>query len=168
MGGARTERGEAKETADAAARVSAMAKPPKFRAMIESMEHYELPPAPADMSAEARAHWMEIRQLLAEHGHIWPIDLAILRGYCELLVRYSRLQAEYEQTGPLIEVRKPLPGRQGETFVERVVGNPVATQLRDVVIQVRVYARELGFTPASRGQKPSPPAGDGAGVDFGF
>lgn len=89
------------------------------------------------MKPEAKEVW---RVVLAEMppGVIVKVDQNALRCYCEAVMRYTEAQRILQESTPLV--------RSGG----RLSKNPMHQVVRDNADQVRVWARELGLTPAAR------------------
>ena len=89
------------------------------------------------MSAAARYVW---RRVISEQapGVILAVDRDMLRVYCEAVVRYEQAAAAYAASAVLINDRGHL------------TKNPLHQVVRDNAEQVRLFARELGLSPAAR------------------
>lgn len=98
-----------------------------------------LPSAPADLDGRAADVWNRVIGELGHTGVIRNADSDALRCYVEAVARYEEASGLLGRTGPLIK------GRDGN-----LVRNPLHQIVRDNANLVRIYARELGLTPAAR------------------
>ncbi len=98
-----------------------------------------LPVMPRDMDAGAERAWRRAVRAMRATGALTRADRDVLRAYAEAVSRYERLVSELGDA-PLL-----LPGRE-----HTMVRNPLVAMTRDAADQVRMLARELGLTPASR------------------
>ena len=99
-----------------------------------------LPEPSDDLDPRARAVWDRI---MADFGHtevIRRLDSDALRCYCEAVSRYEDAAGLLRKSGPLIR------GARGGDLVR----NPLHQIVRDNADLMRMYARELGLTPAAR------------------
>jgi P27 family predicted phage terminase small subunit len=100
----------------------------------------DLPPErPAWLSPLAAEEWERIALDLAAMGTAKAVDGTALAAYCEAVSRLRIATALVTQSGPLLvdddgKVRK----------------NPAVAQARDASYEVRMWAREFGFTPSAR------------------
>lgn len=96
------------------------------------------PVMPEDLSAEAQAVW---RRVLADQapGVIRAIDSDALRMYCEAVVDYLEARRMLARSSPLVK------GQKGN-----LVRNPLAIIVKDSREAIKVWARELGLSPAAR------------------
>jgi P27 family predicted phage terminase small subunit len=100
----------------------------------------DLPPErPAWLSANAAEEWDRVVPDLVAMGTAKAADMAGLAAYCEAVARFRAATAVVSQTGPLVVGRDGLAHK-----------NPAVTQARDASYEVRLWAREFGFTPSSR------------------
>ena len=95
------------------------------------------PSVPRSMSAAAKYVW---RRVISEQapGVILAVDRDMLRVYCEAVVRYEESAVLYAESSPLVSTRGNL------------VKNPLHQLVRDNAEQMRLFARELGLSPAAR------------------
>jgi len=110
-------------------------------AVIEPIPRQGDPVEPHGLSDRAGQVW---RQCLedAPKGVVAPIDAPILRCYVEAVARYEDAAQALAASGPLLKSRRADgPG---------LVRNPLTQIVRDAADQERLFARELGFTPAAR------------------
>lgn len=98
------------------------------------------PEPPSDLDDLARAVWDRIIHDFGPTGVIRRVDTDALRCYCEAVSRYVEAARLLRQSGPLIK-----GARQGD-----LVRNPLHLIVRDNADLMRMYARELGLTPAAR------------------
>ena len=98
------------------------------------------PPSPPGwMSALAREEWDRIAPDLVVMGTAKAVDATALAAYCEAVARLRVAAELVARSGPL------LIGREGQA-----VKNPAVAQARDASYEVRMWAREFGFTPSAR------------------
>jgi P27 family predicted phage terminase small subunit len=89
------------------------------------------------MQPAARQVWQHVMAEMPP-GVILSVDEHALRCYCEAVVRYLNAQRIYQESTPLI--------RQARGLTK----NPLHQVVRDNAEQVRMWAHELGLTPAAR------------------
>lgn len=97
------------------------------------------PEIPVDLDGRALQVW---ERVMVDFGHtevIRSADTDSLRCYCDAVARYEEANTLLRKSGPLLK------GRRGE-----MVRNPLALVVRDNANLIRIYARELGLTPAAR------------------
>lgn len=99
-----------------------------------------LPTAGEGMSPEAMAVWDRMIAAFGATGVLTAVDADVLRVYCEAVVRYEQSAKLLEASGPLVK------GVRGGELVK----NPLHQVVRDNADLVRMFARELGFTPSAR------------------
>jgi P27 family predicted phage terminase small subunit len=100
----------------------------------------ELPPVrPEWLSRWAVEEWDRIAPDLAAMGTVKAIDAIALAAYCEAVARLRTASKLVAESGPL------LIGDDGH-----VRKNPAVAQARDASYEVRMWAREFGFTPSAR------------------
>jgi P27 family predicted phage terminase small subunit len=98
------------------------------------------PEVPDHLSDDAKAVWAHVREQMGHTRVIRGADRDILELYCETLARYREASALLERSGFVIK-----GARHGD-----LVRNPLVAMVRDLTVQVRAVAGELGLTPASR------------------
>src|SRR5262249_15172357 len=100
----------------------------------------ELPPVkPEWLSNLAGQEWDRIAPDLAAMGTVKAVDGTALAAYCEAVARLRVASTIVAESGPL------LIGDDGH-----VRQNPAVAQARDASYEVRMWAREFGFTPSAR------------------
>jgi P27 family predicted phage terminase small subunit len=99
----------------------------------------EPPEMPGWLSAAARGEWDRVLPDLVKMGTAKRVDSTALGAYCEAVGRLAQLAELVARTGPLVVGRDGLAHK-----------NPAVSQLRDASVEVRMWAREFGFTPAAR------------------
>jgi P27 family predicted phage terminase small subunit len=99
----------------------------------------EVPDRPAWLSKGAAAEWDRVMPDLIMMGTAKAVDATALGAYCEAAALLAVLSDLVARTGPLIM------GRDGAAHK-----NPAVSQRRDASVEVRMWAREFGFTPAAR------------------
>ena len=97
------------------------------------------PQRPEWLSAMAVEEWDRIAPDLAAMGTVKAVDATALGAYCEAVARLRVATRLVAETGPLLldeagKARK----------------NPAVGQARDASYEVRMWAREFGFTPSAR------------------
>jgi P27 family predicted phage terminase small subunit len=98
------------------------------------------PPArPSWLSPLAAEEWARIAPDLTVMGTAKAVDATALGAYCEAVARLRVACELVAKSGPL------LIGREGQA-----VKNPAVAQARDASYEVRMWAREFGFTPSAR------------------
>lgn len=99
----------------------------------------EPPQMPGWLSARARDEWQRVAPDLAVMRTARAVDAMALAAYCEAVALMITLAEVVAQSGPL------LIGRDGLAHK-----NPAVAQLQNASANVRMWAREFGFTPAAR------------------
>ena len=102
------------------------------------------PRIPSDLGPVAADVWRGVRATMGHTGVITGADVDVLRAYCESVARYRLGAALLDQSGPLV-VARGTGARRGE-----LVKNQLIQIVRDNALLIRMLARELGLTPASR------------------
>lgn len=97
------------------------------------------PSCPRWLSKEARAEWRRIVPELERIGLISELDREALAGYCDAVYRRRRAIDLLDRGGLLV------PG-----YREALRKSPAWQIYRDAGEIVRMWARELGLTPAAR------------------
>jgi P27 family predicted phage terminase small subunit len=95
------------------------------------------PSVPRSMSGAAKYVWKRVISEQAP-GVILAVDRYLLRIYCEAVVRYEQAAVAYAASSVLVNNRGHL------------TKNPLHQVVRDNAEQVRLFARELGLSPAAR------------------
>jgi P27 family predicted phage terminase small subunit len=98
-----------------------------------------LPEAPDWLTSAAAEEWGRIAPDLAVMGTAKACDATCLAAYCEAVARLRVATAIVAKAGLIL---------RGEDGTIRK--NPAAAQARDASNEVRLWAREFGFTPAAR------------------
>ncbi len=91
------------------------------------------------MADGAKAIWRRVLREYGGSGVITGADADALRVYCDAVARYEVAARTLDASGPLVR------GQRGE-----LVKNPLHQIVRDNADLIRLYARELGLTPAAR------------------
>lgn len=99
-----------------------------------------LPSCPRDVTLAARKVWRRVMREFGATGVITHADRDAFRIYCEAVARYEESARLLASSGPLVR-----GARRGE-----LVKNPLHQVVRDNADLVRLFARELGLTPAAR------------------
>jgi P27 family predicted phage terminase small subunit len=112
----------------------------KSRINLNEPRPRDLPPErPPWLSELAAEEWERIALDLAAMGTVKAVDGTALAAYCEAVGRLRIATRLVAESGPLLvdddgHVRK----------------NPAVAQARDASYEVRMWAREFGFTPSAR------------------
>lgn len=114
------------------------------------------PVMPSDMTDAANVVWRRVMKEQAP-GVILSVDRDGLRIYCEAVARY-------EESSRLLATSQPLV--RGQTGL--LVRNPLHQIVRDNADMVKLWARELGLTPAARASLTAPEPGEQASGDDAF
>lgn len=110
------------------------------------------PSPPAWLPREAKAEWRRVVAAVAP----WPawlqvVDRAALTGYCAAWATFVEAAKDVAKRGVLVPGRSPADkARDGDGGA--LVKNPALQIQRDASVQMRSWARELGFTPDARGR----------------
>ncbi len=104
---------------------------------------------PEWLPAAAQAEWVRIVAATAAHPTwLQAADLASLTAYVAAWAVYEEAARDVAARGALV------PGRSSADTARdaALVKNPALQVMRDAGIQLRAWAKELGFTPDSRGR----------------
>lgn len=93
------------------------------------------------LSPPAAEEWDRLAPHLISMGVLTVVDLMMFAVYCETAATARRLNQARATTAPVMRE----PDRNG-----RHPRNPIYAQCRDVNDQLRILAREFGFTPSAR------------------
>ncbi len=94
----------------------------------------------ADMDVAAQTVWKRVMRELGETGIITAADTDVLRCYSEAVARYEEAARMLARSSPLVR------GARGNDLVR----NPLHQVVRDNADLVKLFARELGLSPAAR------------------
>ena len=94
---------------------------------------------PSWLSPAAVAEWDRVLPELVRMGTAKAVDATALAAYCEAAALLAQLSELVARVGPLIIGRDGLAHK-----------NPAVAQRRDASVEVRMWAREFGLTPAAR------------------
>jgi len=94
---------------------------------------------PAWLTGRGAEEWDRVAPDLAHMGTAKPVDAQALAAYCGAVATLAEVTEELAGM-PLL-----LRGSDGS-----VRKNPLVAQRRDASIEVRMWAREFGFTPSAR------------------
>ena len=95
------------------------------------------PTMPTDMDAESQAVWRAVLRAQARDV-ILAADAEVLRCFCEAVSLYRQSVRMLASSSPLVKGRHEL------------IKNPLHQIVRDNRDAVRLFARELGLSPAAR------------------
>ena len=113
------------------------------------------PVMPTGMSERAQTIWRRVMRDMAHTGAILAADTDTLRIYCETVDMYEQSLDILKKTGLVVR------GARGNELVR----NPVYQTYRDSRDAERLFARELGLSPAARaGMQVA--SGQGGGTDI--
>lgn len=96
------------------------------------------PAPPRDLEPEAKRIWTRIGKAYEEAGVVTTIDVETFAAFCRVAVKVDQSGAALAKAPLVIQTEKG-PMR-----------NPLDVVFRDAAQTMRMYARELGLTPASR------------------
>ena len=99
----------------------------------------KVPPAPAELSADARAEWKRTARILVARRHLTLADLGALESYVIAI-------------GMRDDARRTL-ATDGTTYVAAnglIKAHPAVSIMRDALSAALRHAAELGLTPVSR------------------
>jgi P27 family predicted phage terminase small subunit len=109
-----------------------------------------LPPAPAWMSARAKACWDECVSFLAAQKLLSVADLMLLEQYCVCYDKWRQNVEELDRVGTTVYKSKT-----GSAYLQSL---PQLFNSTSLGKQLLAIAREFGMTPAARGRMISPEA----------
>lgn len=99
----------------------------------EAAHEVKAPPCPRWLTPEARREWKRVVKVMTEAKTITVLDLGILASYCEA---FATVERATQAIARAVE--------RGED------PDKAEARLLRATTQVRQYAMQLGFTPASR------------------
>ena len=97
------------------------------------------PTAPHGLSLGAQVEWNRILPSLLAMGTAKDIDAIALAGYCETVAVFHKLSTIVDIEGPIL---------YGEDGIPRK--NPAFGAMLAASHELRMWAREFGFTPSAR------------------
>jgi len=97
---------------------------------------------PDFLSELAERKWDALAPHLEAMGVLTAVDVDLLAAYCESYARWRRVVTMAAKSPPVFN-----RGEEGEMLLVR---NPLWAQVRDATSELRVLAREFGFTPSAR------------------
>jgi len=97
------------------------------------------PDMPPGLTTGGEAEWNRVIPDLIAMGTAKAVDQAALAAYCECVALFYWLSDLINKSGPLIF------GEDGDARK-----NPLIAMRRDVSYEMRMWAREFGFTPSAR------------------
>jgi P27 family predicted phage terminase small subunit len=106
----------------------------------EEVKYEGIPEPPQAISGRARQIWSEIVPPMIQVGIVAKVDQAAIWAYCECVALAEKCTSEIEKTGQLVTVDMN-GGKKA---------NPLISVRDAAFSQLRRYADEFGFTPASR------------------
>src|SRR3954452_14152125 len=116
---------------------------------LEPLPRSSRPSMPPGMDPVAQAAWRHVWKEFGDSGVLTGADTHLLRLYCEAYSRYVEAAELYAKGSPLLS-------KHGT-----IVKNPLHQVVRESADQVRLFARELGLSPAARANlQIRPSAGD--------
>ena len=104
---------------------------------------------PEWLSQDAKAEYRRIVKAVRHSDDLQAIDRAALIGYCEAWAMFKAATADVTARGHLVPGRSSADDARGDAGM---VKNPSVQIMRDAQTQMRAWAKELGFTPQSRGE----------------
>jgi len=99
---------------------------------------------PSYLSKRASEKWDDLAPHLEAMGVLTAADVDMLAAYCESYARW-RVLVELAAKSPPVFKRVVKAG-DDPVFVR----NPIWSQVRDATAELRVLAREFGFSPSAR------------------
>ena len=107
-------------------------------------------PQPADLPVEqpdflselGERKWTDLAPHLEAMGVLTAVDVDLLAAYCETYARWRRVVTMAAKSPPVF--------KRGDGEDAVFVRNPIWAQIRDLTAELRVLAREFGFTPSAR------------------
>lgn len=99
----------------------------------------KVPPAPKDMTDEAKKEWRRVMPVLVERRVLSQADIHAVERFCEATGDIRIARAAIDRDGAYVE------NRLGE-----LKRHPAFATLREATAESRRWAAELGLSPASR------------------
>src|SRR5688572_23727734 len=130
-------RGPAREP-DAAKLRRGETRPSRLNGLEPLPRAGRMPTMPKGMDPAAQAAWRLVAREMRASGVITGADRHVMRSYCEAYARDLEAASLYAKASPIVNDRGHL------------AKNPQHQVVRDDADQVRLLARELGFSPAAR------------------
>lgn len=106
-----------------------------------------IPDPPVELSAIAKAEWLEISKRLFAAGLLTVIDRAALAAYCQAYGRWiqaERVLADMAARDPMTR------GLMIKTSYGNAIQNPMVGTANKAMADMMRYATEFGMTPSSR------------------
>ena len=103
------------------------------------------PTAPAHIKGQALVEWRRLCSALHKVGLLTTFDRATLAGYCSAYKRYVDAEKALAKHG-LTQIKED---RSGKQYRDR---SPEVQIVKDAMIDMRAFCKELGLTPSSRGK----------------
>ena len=97
------------------------------------------PEMPEWLTGAAASEWRRIAPDLTAMGTVKAVDAIGLAAYCEAVARFKTATELIGRAGLMIRDRDGM-----------VRKNPAVAQARDASLEIRMWAREFGLTPAAR------------------
>jgi len=94
---------------------------------------------PEWLTGAAASEWRRIAPDLTAMGTVKAVDAIGLAAYCEAVARFKTATELIGRAGLMIRDRDGM-----------VRKNPAVAQARDASLEIRMWAREFGLTPAAR------------------
>jgi P27 family predicted phage terminase small subunit len=116
------------------------------RRTAEPRPRLTAPAAPRGMSAPARIVWRSLAPELFGLGLLTPLDVPCFEVLCEAVAFFRQARDRIVADGLLVKGRR-----------DGFVTNPAWRVMRDAAQIMRVFASELGLTPAERSRLRLPP-----------
>jgi len=110
-----------------------------------------IPPCPAHLGKDARKEWKRITPELEKLGILTQIDMAGLAAYCVCYGRWVEAERMLKRHGLTVTAQSGYEAK-----------SPWLTIADKCLDQMRRYATEFGFTPASRSKVSAVPSPDDA------
>ena len=102
-----------------------------------------IPPAPENMSEQAKKAWAAVSVKLDKIGVLTEVDDWALEQLCENYAEILELRAEIKKDGRF----QTVTNKNGDT---RTVNHPAATQLADAERRFKAMLEQFGLTPSAR------------------
>jgi P27 family predicted phage terminase small subunit len=107
----------------------------------------EIPPAPLELSAEARTEWDRVAGELSRLGTLTVVDRAALAAYSQAYGRWIQAERGIAQ---MAERDQLTGGLMIKTTNGNAVQNPLVGMANRAMADMVRYAAEFGMTPSSR------------------
>ena len=110
----------------------------------------KLPPAPKDLSPEAKAIYNDIGESLVSTGFLKVIDGGQLATLALAMVEQDKVEKQLEIEGTVLHIEKTVTSQKGTTVTKTAKKNPLFETYMSLNKLINKMYDKLGMTPLSR------------------